>query len=90
MTIEEVCDYNMLGEIENGLIESRSASHVVRPGLIKIAVEASLDISLRHLLDAAAEAGIRTSYALQIHRSAAPMSKPSCPFSRNTASVPTG
>ncbi|MFW5941358.1 MAG: hypothetical protein ACOCXI_06135, partial [Chloroflexota bacterium] len=51
MTADEARDY-FLAEIRRGLSETRDGEHVVRPGLIKIAAEATLAQSPRPLLEA--------------------------------------
>lgn len=55
------------GEIEDGLLESRDGPEPVRPGLIKIALEATLAETPRHLLEAAATVCRETGYAIEAH-----------------------
>lgn len=57
----------MRGEITEGLAESRDGAEPVRPGLIKIALEATLAETPRHLLEAAAAVCQDTGYAIEAH-----------------------
>jgi phosphotriesterase-related protein len=56
-----------LREIREGLAETRESARPVRPGLIKIAAEASLADSPRHLFEAAAAAAGASGYAIEMH-----------------------
>jgi phosphotriesterase-related protein len=51
----------------DGLLESRDAPKAVRPGLIKIALEATPAETPGHLLEAAAAVCRETGYAIQAH-----------------------
>ncbi len=57
----------MHGEIMAGLVESRDNEEPVRPGVIKIALEATLAETPRHLLEAAAAVCRETGYAIEAH-----------------------
>lgn len=57
-------------EIDNGLLETRLPAvedEVVRPGVIKIAAEASLSASPRALFEAAAAVARTSGYAVEMH-----------------------
>jgi predicted metal-dependent phosphotriesterase family hydrolase len=60
------CDC-LLAEVRRGLTETRSRDRPVRPGFVKIAAEAALATSPRHLSEVAAHASFSTGYAIQIH-----------------------
>lgn len=66
MTAEATCDY-FVSEIRRGLSETRHGERPVRPGLIKVACEATLAETPRHLLAAAADAARTTGYAVEVH-----------------------
>jgi len=66
MTAEQACGY-FETEIRHGLTETRGTDRPVRPGFIKIAAEATLGISPRHLFEAAAQASLSTGYAIEVH-----------------------
>lgn len=54
-------------EIRDGLPESRNGSEPVKPGLIKIALEATPAETAGHLLEAAAAVCRETGYAIEAH-----------------------
>ncbi len=66
MSAEEACDH-FLTEIRAGLSETRDAERPVRPGLIKVAAEATLAQTPQPLLEAAAKAARATGYAVEVH-----------------------
>ena len=66
MSAQEAGDF-FLDEIKHGLMETRSAHRVVRPGFIKIAAEKTLEESPRALFDAAANACQLTGLAIEMH-----------------------
>jgi phosphotriesterase-related protein len=57
----------LYGEITEGMVESRDGEEPVRPGVIKIALEATLAETPRHLLEAAAAVCRETGYAIEAH-----------------------
>jgi phosphotriesterase-related protein len=57
----------MHSEITDGLAECRDGGEPVRPGVIKIALEATLAETPRHLLEAAAAVCRQTGYAIEAH-----------------------
>ncbi|MEM6281693.1 MAG: hypothetical protein AAF787_05840 [Chloroflexota bacterium] len=65
MTSDEARAF-FVGEIRNGLIETRNAT-VIHPGFIKIAAEATFEASPRHLFEAAAVVAKETGYAIEMH-----------------------
>jgi phosphotriesterase-related protein len=66
MGAEEAEEY-FLSEIFDGLEETRESGEPVFPGFIKIAVQASLDDSPQHLMEAAAAASRVTGYLIEMH-----------------------
>lgn len=66
MSTQEAGDF-FLDEIENGLLETRSAHRVVKPGFIKIAAEKTLAESPQALFEAAARACISTGLIIEMH-----------------------
>lgn len=66
MSAGEAYNYFM-GEIGDGLTETRHGARPVRPGLIKIAAKATLAQTPRPLLEAAAAAAAESGYALEVH-----------------------
>jgi 5-phospho-D-xylono-1,4-lactonase len=66
MTAEQACDY-LETEIRDGLAETRGTDRPVWPGFMKIAAEATLAACPRRLFEAAAQASVRTGYAIEIH-----------------------
>ncbi|MEE9599590.1 MAG: hypothetical protein V3V66_03935 [Anaerolineales bacterium] len=66
MNSEQAADY-FLNEIKNGLEETRDMANPVLPGLIKIAVCESLKKSPLVLLEAAAEASLKSGLLIEMH-----------------------
>lgn len=66
MDVEQACEL-FLGEIMQGLIETREAGSPVNPGFIKIAVRESLAASPRHLIEAAVQASLESGYLIEMH-----------------------
>ena len=66
LTGEQAYDL-FLGEIRQGLIETREAGSPVYPGFIKIAVRERLAASPRHLIEAAVQASLESGYLIEMH-----------------------
>ena len=66
MAAPEAGDF-FLEEIKKGLLETRSAQRIVRPGFIKIAAEKTLAESPRALFEAAANTCRLTGLAIEMH-----------------------
>ncbi|MHB8106155.1 MAG: phosphotriesterase family protein [Candidatus Cryosericum sp.] len=56
-----------IGELTTGMVETASMGHPVRAGLIKVACEDTVAESPMALLEAAAEAALRTGAAIEVH-----------------------
>jgi phosphotriesterase-related protein len=56
-----------ISEIHGGLVETRSQKRPVKAGFIKVACEAALDDTPLAALKGAAEAAIKTGFALEVH-----------------------
>lgn len=63
---DQAVDY-FLGEIHEGLEETRGGSPTVHPGFIKIAVRETIQKSPVHLMEAASAASKQSGYLIQMH-----------------------
>jgi len=66
MDRDEAADF-FLGEIRDGLVETRQEQRPVYPGFIKIAVRATLESSPLHLVEAAVQASLESGLAIEMH-----------------------
>ena len=65
-SVERATEY-FLGELRNGLVETRDTAYLVDAGFIKIACQATLDESPVHLMEAAVNAHRETNVAIEVH-----------------------
>ena len=63
---EQACGL-FIQELTQGTVETASSSHPVRAGVIKVACEDTIAESPISLLEAAAEAALRTGVAIEVH-----------------------
>lgn len=63
---EQACEF-FIHELTIGTVETASSPHSVRAGLIKVACEDTIAESPIVLLEAAAEAALRTGVAIEVH-----------------------
>lgn len=66
MSAEQAYDL-FIGEIRQGLIETREAGSPVYPGFIKIAVRESLEDSPRNLIEAGVRASLESRFLIEMH-----------------------
>lgn len=65
-SIEGATEY-FLGELREGLVETREETYPVYAGFIKIACQATLDESPLHLMEAAVNTQLQTNVAIEVH-----------------------